>query len=210
MDVYQTEDEQVEAIKKWLQENGKSVLFGVILGLVAIFGWRNWQSTNIEQAELASELYQSALVAINLDIKQDAQDKAMQILNNHENTGYAVFARLILSYIDTENSDYDSAEENLKLALLQTDNESLKHEINLRLVRIYIANNKLDQAMSLIILKQSDNFNSQYNELKGDIYVLQGNNEEARAAYQLAITESQSSPFDPSLLTIKLDSLVDQ
>ena len=48
------------------------------------------------------------------------------------------------------------------------------------------------------------------NELKGDIYALQGNNLEARAAYQLAITESQSSPFNPTLLTIKLDSLVDQ
>ena len=36
MDIYQTEDEQVEALKKWWEENGKSVIFGLCIGVVAI------------------------------------------------------------------------------------------------------------------------------------------------------------------------------
>ena len=31
MDVYKTEEEQVEAIKKWWQENGKSIIAGVVI-----------------------------------------------------------------------------------------------------------------------------------------------------------------------------------
>jgi predicted negative regulator of RcsB-dependent stress response len=64
LDVYNTEDEQVEAIKKWLKDNGKSAIFGIVLGFSAIFGWRAWQSHEVEQAETASEIYQSTLVAM--------------------------------------------------------------------------------------------------------------------------------------------------
>ena len=44
MDVYKTEEEQVEAIKKWWQENGKSIIAGVVIGITAIFGWRAYDS----------------------------------------------------------------------------------------------------------------------------------------------------------------------
>ena len=40
MDVYKTEEEQVEAIKKWWNENGKSIIVGIVVGITAIFGWR--------------------------------------------------------------------------------------------------------------------------------------------------------------------------
>jgi len=31
LDVYSTEEEQVEAIKKWWNENGKSIIAGIII-----------------------------------------------------------------------------------------------------------------------------------------------------------------------------------
>jgi predicted negative regulator of RcsB-dependent stress response len=40
VDVYTTEDQQVEALKRWWKENAKSILLGVALGLAAVFGWR--------------------------------------------------------------------------------------------------------------------------------------------------------------------------
>ena len=44
MDVYKTEEEQVEAIKKWWQENGMSIIAGVVIGITAIFGWRAYDN----------------------------------------------------------------------------------------------------------------------------------------------------------------------
>ena len=38
-----TDEEQVEALKKWWRENGKSVVGGVVLGLALVGGWRGWQ-----------------------------------------------------------------------------------------------------------------------------------------------------------------------
>jgi predicted negative regulator of RcsB-dependent stress response len=207
LDVYNTEDEQVEAIKKWLGENGKSAIFGVVLGLSAIFGWRAWQSHEIEQAETASEIYQSSLVAMGQDNQQQAIDAANSLINDYGETGYAVLARLLMAFIETQKRDYSAAEEHLLRALEATDNETLKNEINLRLARVYSENKKFDQALILLNESASGNFSSQYNELKGDIYVLQGKNEDAKLAYQQAITESESAAFDPSLLNTKINSV---
>ena len=43
MDIYASEEEQVQAIKKWGKENGPGIIAGLILGLGALFGWRYWQ-----------------------------------------------------------------------------------------------------------------------------------------------------------------------
>ncbi|MEW8396328.1 MAG: tetratricopeptide repeat protein, partial [Candidatus Thiodiazotropha sp.] len=40
MSEYQTEEEQVEAIKRWWKENGTSVIAGLVIGLGGIFGWQ--------------------------------------------------------------------------------------------------------------------------------------------------------------------------
>ena len=57
MSTYQTEEEQVEAIKKWWKENGKSVIGGIVLGFAIIGGWKGWQGYQQNQGEAASQVY---------------------------------------------------------------------------------------------------------------------------------------------------------
>ena len=42
---YETEEEQIEALKDWWRENGNSLLIGVAVALVAVFGFRGWQTS---------------------------------------------------------------------------------------------------------------------------------------------------------------------
>ena len=42
MSAYLEEEEQIEAIRNWWKENGRSVIAGAVLGLAAIFGWQGW------------------------------------------------------------------------------------------------------------------------------------------------------------------------
>lgn len=207
MDGYTTEDEQVEQLKKWWDDNGKSAIFGVVLGLAAIFGWREWQGHNIRQIESASEIYQQALTATNQNQVEQARGKANELLTGYGDTGYAVFARLILAHLAAEEADYNSAEQHLSEVLGTVTNESLKHEITLRLARVYIANNKADEAMALLNKNDYGAFAAVYNELKGDAYASQNKLDEARQAWQQAITDSQDSSTDLSLLNLKLDAL---
>ena len=61
MDAYRTEEEQVEAIKRWWSENGKGVIAAVVIGVLGSVGWQSWQDRQVSQAEAASGIYQELL-----------------------------------------------------------------------------------------------------------------------------------------------------
>ena len=54
---YETEEQQVEALKEWWKENGIAVVSGAILGIAALGGWRGWSWYQEKQANEASDLY---------------------------------------------------------------------------------------------------------------------------------------------------------
>ena len=41
MEIYENENDQVEAVKRFFAENGKALAVGVILGVGALIGWKN-------------------------------------------------------------------------------------------------------------------------------------------------------------------------
>ena len=55
--------EQSELVQKWLRENGLSIVVGVAIGLVGIFGWQQWNKHQARNQMEASHLYQQAQVA---------------------------------------------------------------------------------------------------------------------------------------------------
>ena len=52
-----TEEEQVEALKKWWEENGTQLLIGIVVVLGGIFGFRTWEANTAEAAETATLIY---------------------------------------------------------------------------------------------------------------------------------------------------------
>ena len=210
MDVYRTEEEQVEALKKWWQENGKSIIFGITLGLAGIFGWRAWQDHRIQQAEVASQLYQEVIIA--LRDKKDidgAKEKANQLITEHGTSEYALFAHMILAKMAVDAEDYAVAEEKLQWALDHSAGESMRHLVRLRLARVLATQEKYSEALDLLNRKERGEFTSEYDELRGDILRLQGDFAAARTAYQEALSNRQltTRQEELSLLEMKLDDL---
>ena len=50
MEIYENENDQVEAVKRFFAENGKALAVGVILGVGALIGWRYWNSHQADAA----------------------------------------------------------------------------------------------------------------------------------------------------------------
>ena len=53
-----SEEEQLDAVKRWWKENGMSLIAGAVLAAAGVFGWNAWQNYQQGQAEAASMRYQ--------------------------------------------------------------------------------------------------------------------------------------------------------
>ena len=206
MDAYSSEAQQSEEIKKWWRENGLSVVLGLTLGVSGIFGWRYWQDVKTEQAEAASVLYSDMIAAVVNENSTGARDYADRILADYRNTTYGVFALLALARLAVVDDDLETAETHLRQALKQNKDDSFSHVIRIRLIRILISQDKLNEASSLINRQETGEFASGYDELMGDISALQGDTESARDSYQQAINKARSGGRVNSTLELKFNN----
>ena len=49
-----TEEEQIEALKRWWDDNGKQTILAIVLTVGGYFGWQAWTQHVDEQAAAAS------------------------------------------------------------------------------------------------------------------------------------------------------------
>ena len=208
MDIYQTEEEQVEALKKWWQENGKSAIFGVVLGLGAIFGWREWQDYEIGQAAAASTVYEELVIAARTNDAATVEEKANQIAAEYDSTAYGTFARLALARVAADKGDLDTATRELRNALAETSEDSIQHVIRLRLAQVLAAaGNSAEAGKVLSQSSQRGEFVVSYLELEGDLARANQQLDVARNTYKEALTLAQGSGQDTTILDMKLDDL---
>ena len=206
MDIHQTEEEQVEAIKKWWKENGTSVVIGVALGISAIFGVRYWFDYQEAQAQNASALYASVLESLASD-KLKAETLASEMAKNYSSTPYASLTALNLAKLKVEGNDLKAAQTYLQWVLENGSEEGFKHIARIRLARIYLDEGKTEKADALIKGIKAEGFDSQYNELRGDIFLVKGEKAQAVENYRLAQADTQPNSQRNQLLQMKIDDL---
>jgi len=56
MEQFATEEQQVEAIKRFWSEHGTSLIVGAVLGLAGLFGWQYYSDSNRRQGKRLSVL----------------------------------------------------------------------------------------------------------------------------------------------------------
>ena len=207
MEIYETEEEQVDALKKWWKENGRATITGVIVGIAIILGWNFWQRYNQDRNLQASALYEQLLTAAEAGKSESGEKIAQRIEEQFEGTAYGTYANLIKAKIKVEQNDLDAAEQILKKTTASSDTE-LSHVARLRLIRILLAKGEYEQGLQLIAEVDPGKlagFSGAYDELKGDLYVALNSLGEARTAYQSALLSGYQSP----LLQFKMDDLTE-
>jgi predicted negative regulator of RcsB-dependent stress response len=205
MAIHDTEEEQVEALKAWWKENGKSMIAGAALGAVLIVGWDFWQKHQNEQSVGASILYQQLLTSSEENKQESAEKTAAQLIQAFPSSHYAKYAQLMQAKLKINAGDLAAAKEILQTLLQQKDRE-IQNVARIRLVRLMLATQEYEKGLQLISEadpSKTKSFSANYDELTGDLYVALERTGEARTAYQKAIRTSQGSP----LLQMKLDDI---
>ena len=201
---YLSDEERSEQLKKWWDENWKSLVGGVLLAIVAVVGWNQYQSYTFERSESAANAYHSytnARIA-----GQPVEDLLAEIDEEHSKTSYQIFSLLYRAKDSVTESDWLAALGYLDTAISLTNDPRLLDLIRLRKARIQLQLESFDESLVTLGRIKGVGFKAGVSELTGDKHRSRNDNAQAAEAYQAGIASANDSTATV-MLKLKLSSL---
>ena len=198
------EEQEINQLKDWWKENGKTIIVAFILGVGGMFGWRYWQSHQAEQIAQASAQYDALIYSAQQD-EQAKKANIEQFVQANSKTAYAVFALLDEAKKATEKQDFAAAELNLNQALTQSQDEVLTSIVALRLSAVQFQLGQLDNALTTLNQVKGESFDARKALLTGDIQVAKGDKVAAKNSFEQA--QQSGSQLEQQMAKMKLNNL---
>ncbi len=184
---YATDEQQVEALKRWWSENGKHLIAGVALGLGILFAWNWWGNHTDQQGKDASDIYISMISAVKAGSLDQAEALKNKIHADYSRTPYASLASMALAKLQVENNALAPAAENLQWVIEHAKQDEVVEIATIRKARVLLATGDLEQSEKLLNTSFPPAYTSIVEELKGDLFSAKGDTEAARIAYDKAL-----------------------
>ena len=199
MEIYSTEEQQAEAIKRFFRENGVSLALGIVIGLGGLYGWKYYNQSKITSAEAASNAYNELVEGGEVLTKSDS------FIAENGDSNYAALAAFVAAKEAVEKGEFETAVTKLTWLQDNVQNPELKATAILRLARVQAQLTQYDAALKTLSQTTPEAFKAQVAEVKGDVYLAKGDKDSARSEYEAALAESTEG--NNSLLQIQLDNL---
>ena len=215
------EEENIEALKKWWDENGKPLATAVVVILAGYGGWLFWQNGQVAASDAASDVYEEILVLaltepgtpVSGEESAKILELSQDLMQSHQDTIYARYGALFSAQQQVANNDLDAAEESLRWILenprsgfFEEEDEGLVLTATLRLGRILLSNGEAESALTIVNNVDPKAFEAGFSELRGDIYVTMDRLLDARDSY----VASQQAGSNSEALQMKLDELPEE
>jgi predicted negative regulator of RcsB-dependent stress response len=214
--VHLSEEEQLEVLKRWWKDYGKTVIIAVLVAVVGYFGYTTWQDQKRQKAEKASEVYEQLLKLTNAEPGKTLTDSdkatiahlAGELKDGNSKSMYAHSAAFFLAKLAVEDNKLDIAVSELKWVLSAKPDAATEQLARLRLARVLTAQKVYADALAQLSPEPAAAFTSEYAEARGDILKLQGDLDAARTAYEKALAATDPQQQERyMLLQMKVDDL---
>ena len=202
VDVYKTEEEQVQAIKQWWKDNAVSLISGIVIGVVVLGGYKYWIENENSQAQQASVIYSSILLSTG-----DKTENTEVLKNNYSGTPYAALSALLLAKDNVHAKEVDKAIAQLKWVIDNNNNDGVLHIAQQRLARLYLSQDNVEAAEALIKGIKAEGFSAAYNEIRGDINLAKKLPVQAKENYRIALASLVRGDQRYAIIKMKLDDL---
>jgi predicted negative regulator of RcsB-dependent stress response len=199
--------EQSEIVQKWLRENGLSIVVGIAIGLVGIFGWQAWRKHQLRHEGEAAQLYQQAQIAALTGKPEAAATYTDQLMKDYAESPYAVFAVSDRAKQQVQDKQMDKAVVSLGWAEAHAGDAALKSLVQVRLAQVELARGDANAALGTLDRIPAADYQGLSQELRGDALVKLGRSDDARKAYQSALTALGAEAPQRGALQMKLDDL---
>jgi predicted negative regulator of RcsB-dependent stress response len=215
MDYLKTDEEQGEALKRWLAQNGLGLLVAIGVGVGSVLGYQQWQQYQINQQSDAAGRYQELIELSAVDFAEQDTDAdyerllivADSLRQSHAGSNYAALGAGIVAAQAVERGDFDLAVSQLTYAESELELPELKAMASLRLARLELELGQGDAALNRVRSTSAEFFKGSYSELEGDILVALDKPLEARDAYLEAQTALTEAGLNTAVVDLKLSAL---
>lgn len=206
MEIYETEEQQVDAIKSYWKKNGNAIIAGVVIGLGGFIGFNYYKDAQLEQELAVSDAYQTLVESAEAN-PDGIIASGEKFIAENKDSSYATLTALTLAKKAASHKDWPKVETFLNTAIETSKDVGIKAIATIRLARVQIQLDKVDAALVTLSATLPESFKSSVEEIKGDAYLLQDKADLARKSYQEAITATVGNA-NP-LLQMKLDDLAE-
>ncbi|KTD19377.1 YfgM family protein [Legionella israelensis] len=207
MSVYMTEEEQIEAIKKWWKRYSTLITVMISVILLAIAGYRYWSWHQQKVLLQASNTYEQMMLAFSHQNDKAVKSFANQLIKNYKNTVYADVAHLTLAKLLIKNNKLNLAKDELYKVVENSKINALKQLARLRQARILLQQKSYDKALAELKIIDDSAYLAIINELKGDLFAATGKYQKAIESYRLAMDESKDSGTSNLFLEMKTNEV---
>ena len=204
MDIHQSEEEQIESIKKWWNENSKSVITGLVLAAAVALGWQSWSNSQAQKQQAAAQNYYAMQ-------QQDGDNKPELTLSqgkiliaDYPDSIYATFASLLMAKTSYQQNESENALSHLQWVIDHSDSQPYLRLAAQRKASVLLELARHEDALSALQSVITETPNAVEYELLGDIYQAMNKNSEAKENYQNVL--SLESP-NRALVQMKIEAL---
>jgi len=202
----ETQEQQLEEIKRWWQEHGRTVIAGVVLGLGSVIGWTTWRAHVEASAEELSVRYERLVSLADTD-RAGAIELADAIVADHPDSAYAGLAALVAAKAAYDSGDATTARRLLEWAAANAGALEVDAVARIRLARILAEQGEHDAALRRLDGLGDGAFAVLAAEARGDVLAARGDAEAARAAYREALARGPLAAAIGAGIQLKLDAL---
>ena len=197
-----SDEEQMNRFGEWWKDNGTSLLIAVGLAVAAIIGWNVYSSEQQQTMEAGTAVY-----ADYVDASDEEQKSALaaRIRAEFANSSFHALVALADAKTAASQGDFGAAETALMEAQGAAPDAMLKDLASLRLAKVQYGLGNPESALKSLQSIRNPGYRPWALELTGDIYLAEGQTEQAFEAYSSAMEALGDEPGRP-LLEIKRDN----
>ncbi len=207
MEIYDSEQEQIDALKKWWKDNGKTMVVGVVLGLGGVLGWSSWQNYTATQESRASSMFNQVVNDAGQELAPKVGEQGEQLVREFPDSGYAIYTKLLLAASAYKSGDVAAAKAHLEWVEQHGKRDAFVEIAKIRLAKVVADDKEFDRALGLLDEVKLQAYDLTVLETRGDLLVESGKDDEAAKAYRQALGSADISPRTRSRIQLKLDDL---
>ena len=196
MDYVENTFDAGERLKHNLKKYGNLIISLIILVMIGIIGLQYWNKHTTKVAAQASSTYEQLLMALSQNNAGQIQGLGNTLMSNYKSSPYAKMAAFLLAKQAVQSNNLEQAATQLKWVVDNASVESFKAIAQIRLARVYLAQQKAKQALTILQKVDAKNYIDEAAAIKGDAYLELKQPAQAKMAYQKALTSlDKQSPL---------------